>query len=272
MSTLDSTHYPAPHGPGLHAVQTRGDGAQELSSWRLHLDPGTGAAFSRDGEETAVILQQGSGTWAVGEQSWTVARSGVFQEPATALYLPPGAELTVRAETALEAVLISTPVPEGPERTAALVPPEDVEILQRGTGAFEREIHNIFLRDPHFERLLVGETFNPPGKWSSYPPHKHDGRNGEPYLEEVYHYRLDPEQGFGLQVLYAAAEEGHEGGEVVHRVQDRDAVVLPFGYHPVAAAPGYRLCYLWILSGDQRELALYEDPDHVWTHDAPDGR
>lgn len=272
MSAFDSTYFRAPSGPGLHPMQLRDEGARELSSWRLHLEPGTEQTFTRPGEETAVIVQQGTGRFSAAAESWEIARSGVFEQPATALYLPSGEQLTVAADTALEAVLVSTPVADGGSRAPAIVRPEDVEVLQRGSGAFEREIHNIFLRDPHFQRLLVGETFNPPGKWSSYPPHKHDGRNGEPFLEEVYHYRLDPGQGFGLQVLYAHEQDGHEGGETVHRVKDRDAVLLPYGYHPVAAAPGYRLCYLWILSGEQRQLALYEDPDHVWTHDAPDGR
>ncbi len=43
---------------------------------------------------------------------------------------------------------------------------------------------------------------------------------------------------------------------------------LSYGYHPVAAPPGYRLYYLWVLAGEVRRLTLYEDPDHRWIHDA----
>jgi len=108
---------------------------------------------------------------------------------------------------------------------------------------------------------MVGETFNPPGNWSSYPPHKHDGKNGEPILEEIYYYRVDPPQGFGHQMQYSA------GGEcVTHVVRDGDAVLLPYGYHPVSAPPGYRLYYLWAIAGAERRLALYEDPAHTWIH------
>jgi 5-deoxy-glucuronate isomerase len=109
---------------------------------------------------------------------------------------------------------------------------------------------------------MVGETFNPPGHWSSFPPHKHDGRNGEPKLEEVYHYRIDPPQGFGYQTIYT-----NDGESITHQVRDRDTVLLPYGYHPVSAAPGYRLYYLWAMAGEQRELALYEDPAHRWIHE-----
>jgi 5-deoxy-glucuronate isomerase len=51
-------------------------------------------------------------------------------------------------------------------------------------------------------------------------------------------------------------------------VRDGDAVLLPYGYHPVAAPPGYRVYYLWALSGEVRRLTLYEDPDHRWIHDS----
>ncbi len=30
-------------------------------------------------------------------------------------------------------------------------------------------------------------------------------------------------------------------------VEDGDTVLLPNGFHPVAAPPGYRVYYLWIL-------------------------
>ena len=45
-------------------------------------------------------------------------------------------------------------------------------------------------------------------------------------------------------------------------------VGIPHGYHPVAAAPGYRLYYLWALVGARRQLAMHEDPAHRWLHDS----
>src|SRR5438552_2106397 len=86
-----------------------------------------------------------------------------------------------------------------------------------------------------------------------------DGRDGEPVLEEVYHYRIDPPQGFGVQMLYSA-----DGESITHAVRDGDAVLLPYGYHPVSAPPGYRLYYLWGMAGVERRLALHEDPQHSW--------
>jgi 5-deoxy-glucuronate isomerase len=185
----------------------------------------------------------------------------VFSEPATALYLPAGSELVVAAERELEAVIVSTPAAGGGE--ANLLKPADVTVNQRGKGVYSREVHDIFVRDSIVRRLMVGETFNPPGHWSSFPPHKHDGRDGEPRLEEVYHFRIDPPQGFGYQTIYT-----NEGESVTHQVRDRDAVLLPYGYHPVSAAPGYRLYYLWALAGQERALGLFEDPAHRWIHES----
>jgi len=260
---LADTLYRVPRKPGLHLIQKRGaDGARELSSWRLCLAAGSSTRLQCPGEEAILVLQQGSGTFRCGDEAWPVRRAGVFAEPATALYLPPGVAVEVRADAALEAVLVATPVADAAHGGPVFLPPSSVKVQERGKGGYTRTVHDILVDDDCARRLLVGETFNPPGNWSSFPPHKHDGGDGEAKLEEVYHYRIDPPQGFAQQLLYVC------GGEsVAHTVRDGDAVLLPYGYHPVAAPPGYRVCYLWALSGEVRRLTLYEDPDHRWIHD-----
>lgn len=263
--SLTETLYRVPRTWGLEALQLRGQGARELSSWRLRLQPGTSARFVRQDEEAIFVLQEGEGVLNAGGERFSVSRPGVFASPATALYLPPGCELEVHAETVLEALLIATPTDAGGTENPVLIPPEAVRVVDRGMGNYGRQVHDILVSDAFSSRLLVGETFNPPGHWSSFPPHKHDGRDGEPRLEEVYHYRVDPPQGFGQQLLYTT-----EGESVAHTVFDGDAVLLPYGYHPVAAPPGYRLYYLWALAGDERRLSLHEDPQHRWIHQLSD--
>jgi 5-deoxy-glucuronate isomerase len=269
---LNETLFRSPRKAGVHVLQRRGEaGAKELSTRRVHLEPGGTAEIRIPDEESVVVVQQGRGTLAVGERTWNVSRANVFSERATALYLPPGSTLEIRADTplsgtgrlepalepAFEAVIFSTPSPAGGE--PILLGPDQVQVNARGRANFSREVHNIFVDDPHVRRLMVGETFNPPGNWSSFPPHKHDGRDGEPCLEEVYYYRVDPPQGFGQQMLYT-----NDGECVTHSVRDGDTVLLPYGYHPVSAPPGYRLYYLWGMAGEQRRLALHEDPAHSW--------
>jgi 5-deoxy-glucuronate isomerase len=260
---LSETLFKVARAEGLHLLQRRGErGARELTTWRLRLSPGKTERYTAKGEETILVLLEGSGVLEIDEQKWDVSRPSVFTSRATALYIPPGQTLTVTATDALEAVLVSTPAPDGGR--PALTTPADVAVNARGRGNYTREVHDIFVRDAHVKRLMVGETFNPAGNWSSFPPHKHDGKNGEPCLEEVYYFRIDPAQGFGHQVLYT-----NDGESVTHQVRDGDTVLLPYGYHPVSALPGYRLYYLWAMAGEQRKLALYEDPAHTWIHDAP---
>ena len=247
---------------GLQTLQRRGEqGSRELTTHRLTLPAGASGKFVSADEETVVVLLEGRGQFEAGGHSWTVHRGNVFSDRPTALFLPPSVKLTVNAESPLEAVLISTPAPAGGE--AVLLTPDEVAVVERGTDLYRREVRNIFTTDPHARRLMVGETVNAKGHWSSYPPHKHDGKDGEPVLEEVYYFRIDPPQGFGQQLLYTA-----DGECVSHVVRDGDAVLLPYGYHPVSSPPGYRLYYLWAMAGAERKLALHEDPNHRWIHEA----
>jgi 5-deoxy-glucuronate isomerase len=142
-----------------------------------------------------------------------------------------------------------------------LCSPDDVAVVGRGTDLYTREVRNIFTTDPHARRLMVGETVNAKGHWSSYPPHKHDGKDNELRLEEMYYYRVNPADGFGLHISYTASGEA-----ATHQVRDGDAVLIPYGYHSVSAPPRYDLYYLWAIAGDERKLAVYEDPAHRWVH------
>ena len=145
-----------------------------------------------------------------------------------------------------------------------IVEPADVVVHDRGRPGWQRAVHDVVADRVPAQRLLVGETFNEPGEWSSFPPHKHDGGDGEPALEEVYYYRFDRPDGFGFQGLYEV-----DGSERAVFLRHGAVVGIPRGYHPVCAAPGYRLYYLWALgprAGTARALALHEDPAHQWLH------
>lgn len=257
---LNETLYRIRRIEGLQQLQKRGDGgARELTSSRLRLASGASHRYQIAGEETILVLQEGTGTFTTPDGTWTLSRTNVFEERASAVYVPPGVTLTVTAERAIEAILVSTPAPSGGHATATL--PGQVEVNARGKANYSREVHNIFVTDPHAKRLMVGETFNPQGNWSSYPPHKHDGKDGEPVLEEVYYYRISPPQGFGQQLMYT-----NDGECATHTVRDGDAVLVPYGYHPVSSPPGYKLYYLWAMAGVERRMALHEDPAHTWIH------
>ena len=133
---------------------------------------------------------------------------------------------------------------------------------ERGKEGFRRTVYNLIDEKFPAERLLVGETFNQPGNWSSFPPHKHDREDPprETFLEETYYHRISPAQGFALQRVYSADGELDE----TMSVRDRDTVLVPRGYHTVSAPPGYDLYYLNVMAGPTRAWAVANDPDHDW--------
>ena len=83
-------------------------------------------------------------------------------------------------------------------------------------------------------------------------------------LEEVYFFRVRPAQGYGFIWTYTAPGDS-EGFSTVFVVEDGDTVLLPKGYHPVVAAPGYELHYTWVLAGEERRYGAWaDDPRHAW--------
>jgi 5-deoxy-glucuronate isomerase len=211
------------------------------------------------GQEEAVVLLEG----AVEFDGEAAKRSSVFDQRASAVYLPPGSSIEITATSDAELALIAT---HGYDLASAddatFVRPDDVVVQARGKPGWQRDVHDVIADAVPSRHLLVGETFNEPGQWSSFPPHKHDGGDGEPALEEVYYYRFDRPDGFGFQGLY----EANGYAEAVF-LKHGSIVGIPRGYHPVCAAPGYRLYYLWALVGEPRQLAMHEDPVHRWLND-----
>jgi 5-deoxy-glucuronate isomerase len=51
-------------------------------------------------------------------------------------------------------------------------------------------------------------------------------------------------------------------------LQDHSLSFMPWGYHQVAAAPGYTLYYSFFLAGKGKSLTGYTDPDHSWITDS----
>src|SRR3954471_20320144 len=130
---LNETLLRAPRTAGRQVLLRRGTrGAAELSVSRLRLAAGATEEYVAQDEETIVVLQEGSGTLAAGGHEWTVSRRNVFEERATALYLPPVTKLRVAATAPLEAVLLSAASTEGGE--PALVGPGEARGTRGGKG------------------------------------------------------------------------------------------------------------------------------------------
>jgi 5-deoxy-glucuronate isomerase len=233
----------------------------------MALNAGQPAVTKETGEfEEALVVLTGTVSVTVDGTRWTRlgGRASVFDGLPTLVYVPLSSRYTVEVEG--DAAEVAVCRARATRRLAPfVVPPEDVRREERGRDHWRREVRDILVAgyDDRVDRLVVGETINAPGEWSGYPPHKHDEAGPEETVfEEIYHYRVNPPGGFGIQVHYGTGREPE-----AWVVQDGDSYAIPNGYHPVVAAGGYQVYYLWCMAGPLgRTLKPYEDPQHRWVH------
>lgn len=226
------------------------------------------AAFegeTRDREAVLVMLKGNCRAKVGGANFDHLARKEVFSGRATAVYVPRNSRYKITETSGREAeVAVLTAVAEKAYEPF-VVRPEEVVVNHRGALNYQRDVHDIIVEngEGRVDRIVVGETFAYPGQWSSYPPHKHDTYNppAESEMEEIYHFRIKPREGFAAQLIYTNDGSVREA----YMVKDGDTVAIPAGYHPVAAAPGYQVYYLWVLSGNRgRQLMMNDDPSFAW--------
>lgn len=224
-----------------------------------------GQSLSREtgSNEVCLVILSGVADIASSRAEWRSIgrRMNVFEGiPPYSVYVPNDDRYEVRAHTSMELAVCSAPGRGGHE--ARLIAPEQVGVEMRGRGNIERRIHNILPEQEPADSLLVVEVFTPNGHWSSYPPHKHDrdALPEESLLEETYYFKVEPKQGFAVQRVYTDDRSLDE--TLVAR--DGDTTLVPRGYHPVAAPPGYDVYYLNVMAGPHRTWKFHNDPDHRW--------
>lgn len=213
--------------------------------------------------ETGIVILSGTAHVRVGERMFgdLGGRSSVFDDaPPGAVYSPAGARYEITASSDVEVALCTAP--GRPGSASRLIGPETMTREVRGKGTNTRYVRNILPDSQPADSLLIVEVITPGGNWSSYPPHKHDSAadDGETELEETYYHRLNPSQGFALQRVYT---DDRSLDETIC-VEDGSVVLVPRGYHPVAASHGYDLYYLNVMAGPRRKWKFRNDPAHEW--------
>ena len=262
---------PAPRD-GFQTVVKPGDsGLKYIHFGLLYLKGGGEWSAAADGKEAVFLLQGGGGRVRVEENSGAemvfllLPRRSLFHEKPSLVYFPPDTKFTIAAgPEGLSGAYI-----EAPARHRGVpfhVTPDLLTQQTVGEANWQRFVTLATIPECGARKLIIGETINPPGNWSSYPPHKHDTLvpEVEVPMEEVYHYRFSPPGGFAIQRVYDPPGGG-ERLEEVAVVEEGDSMVLPRGYHPVVAAPGYSLYYLWVLAGEENSYGAWsDDPAHKW--------
>lgn len=233
----------------------------------LRLDAGESWQASPGDMETALVILSGLCTIAVkkgGEFRWEKigGRDSIFGGPATAVYVPRMSEMSITAESRMEVAFVQAPCET--DLPPVLIKPGDVKVMSAGVANWRRDVHLIIPPgSPISQRLIVGETTNPPGNWSGISPHKHDEiSDNENALEEFYFYKTRPADSDAVQLVYRDQQKQ------AHMVGNDEVMVFLNGYHPTVVAPGAALCYLWVLAGQDKAYRIGTDPRFNWVGNA----
>ena len=261
-------HRAAAPGPdGLVVAVDRGSAGWDFAELAVYrLEAGQQVSRSADGSERLVLVLEGRAAVRAGERDFGLvgSRQTVFDGPPSPVILvAPGVPVELTA--AADALVAIASAPGGPVSRTALVRPDEILVETRGSGQTERRVHHLLPPGAEAGRLIAFEVFTPGGNWSSYPPHKHDTEDPptEARLEEIYFYRFAKPGGFALQRVYTPSRTLDESVAP----GDCDVVLVPAGYHPVAAAVGYDCYYLNVMAGPNRVWNFTLDPDHAWLMD-----
>jgi 5-deoxy-glucuronate isomerase len=190
-------------------------------------------------------------------------RADIWGGDADSVYAPVGANVRISARGAAAEVAIAGGLCDT-RYIAFRIRPDEVDAVNVGssdTHSQRRIVHLLGQRqNGRCGNLLVSELYAGEGCWSGYPPHKHDTEDGdvETRHEELYHYRFQPETGFGSQITY-----DEDGPVKILMTRNGDTVLVDRGYHPTVTSPGHRGYIFTILVGKHRRGLIQRfDPAH----------
>jgi 5-deoxy-glucuronate isomerase len=252
--------------PGVYPIARRGLDLKYLSFMVVRLGAGLPSYEFDTGEEEVAIHSYGGAVWLAargefGEWDAEIPPRNSLAEPTPMAYVPAGYRVTLTAPDGGHLVIAGALGSRDADPALATAEPKTV-----GKDNWARTVYTHIGEMVPARHLICGETVNRPGGWSSCPPHKHDAFHApaEVPMEEVYYFQTDPPQGFGFMRVYTK-DNDDAPFDVAYAVQNGDTVLIPRGYHPVAACPGYTMTYSWFLAGEGRVYGAWsDDPRHVW--------
>ncbi len=203
-------------------------------------------------KECGILLQIGQVEVYLKDEEVKVRRKSVFDDLPYFIHISPGDVCTIKAKENSEIVVVM--MDNKLKFSSKIYKPSDLEKKVLSNNNLENKEKRCIIDIVNYEvepnaKIVIGEVISDQGSWSSYPPHKHP-------QPEIYLYKFDKENGFGLSLV----------DDVASVVREDDFTVIPGGtYHPQATAPGYKMYYLWIIRNfDENPWTerIY-DPRHV---------
>lgn len=196
--------------------------------------------FDNGKQETGLICLSGEVEVTVGSERFRLGERD-------SMYIPRGSVIQLETLTSADIAEFSSDV-EGkyPLQIVRYADVKNDKALHfvAGGAATTRDLNILIGKNVEAGRILAGLTISEPGNWTSWPPHEHAAM-----LEEMYVYTQMPAPAFGVQFVYTNTNEP----ELATIVRDGDAVLMPRGFHPNVAAPGYRIGFLWAMAAHREK-------------------
>jgi 5-deoxy-glucuronate isomerase len=226
--------------------------------------------ISLDGYETLFVVLKGSCDISVDNNLFQEigSRKDIWSGNADSVYAGTAEQIKIKAlkdnaELAIAGCVCSKSF--GPFRIC----PDEVDMVDVGSNETKsrRRIFHILGQNAKGKtgNLLVSELHADEGCWSGYPPHKHDAENppDETAFEELYHYRFNPDNGFGAQFCYLDGEEPK-----CYMTRNGDTFIFRKGFHPTVTSPGHKSYIFTVLVGiHQRSLIQNFDKKYRYLMD-----
>jgi 5-deoxy-glucuronate isomerase len=247
---------------GLTTVVSPGEsGLKKAVFDTLKLEAGSTFAGDTKSKESAFVILSGTCSFLGTDFNYLQIgkRKDVFSGKPTTVYLPCNTTYKIIALTEVEIGICSA---ESTLKTnPVLIGPDDVTEVNLGVLNWNRKAYFIIDQRVNSENLFIGETLIPAGNWA-FPPHRHDNDNlpVEVDMDEIYHFRINPPTGFGLQVSYTDDKSRDDA----YMIRNGDTTILADGYHPVGTSPVDSLYMLWMMAGEKRIFLSKADDNYSW--------
>lgn len=246
-----------------HPLNVLGFGYYRLNEGPVALETGD--------REYVIVPQAGAFAVTVDGRTFKGERAGGpfardAETNACAVYVPRDCAFTMTGDA--EAIVYSAP--SSRKMKPVYLAPGDRAYVSRGIASWRRDVVTLIEPGDISTNLVVGETYSPPGLWSGTPLHVHDCNDpdaGQSDHEEVYFHVMrlrgrDPIGAYGVQLLFDA--DTFHG---TYLVQDRSAIAIPGGSHPVVASPVTDHIYGWGLGGVEGALGMWDIPEFKFLKD-----
>lgn len=205
--------------------------------------------------ETAVLILKGNMNISWNDRTENMKRKNPFEKTPYCLHVCKGIKISIEACEDSEFLVQQTDNER--EFEPVFYKPEDCLYQHFGKGQWDgtgyRICSTMFDYDnAPYSNMVMGEVFNQPGRWSSYPPHHHP-------QPEVYYYQFDPPQGFGACF---------NGDDVFKSTDGAYCTITDGNDHEQVTAPGYTMYYVWMIrhiDGDPwYKTTRFYSKEHEW--------